>query len=379
MERGLIIIITSNREPDELYKNGIQRSLFLPFIEKIKRQFHVIHLNSNIDYRMLTSSKLNSEIAPALVSKLNDEKKNEIISSAYFTKNSNDDFNSTRFETIYSQLTNGYIVQNTVLYSHGRCILIPAAASHIDVARFTFAELCGKPRGASDYYTIASSFHTVFLDEVPQMNLSLINEIRRFITMVDIFYDERITLIICADVAMNKLLDYEQGTINPDLYDSEFSPNSHISKASSDDSVKNTIDEIFAFERTLSRLHEMNKPEYFNSALHDDALEDRLALRFLRSLNVVDPIKVDCVTLEEESIKRMFKHYDQNDDGFIDMDELKIMLEEINLYKTGYRTLHSGIKFAMYENLSKSSGSKMISWEFFLEYFKQHGLNIVVN
>jgi cell division protein ZapE len=81
-----------------------------------------------------------------------------------------------------------------------------ALGKHTDVARFSFNDLCGKPLGAADYYAIASTFHTVFLEDVPQLELHGINLIRRFITLVDTLYDQHVVLVVAARVPLDQLL-----------------------------------------------------------------------------------------------------------------------------------------------------------------------------
>nr|WP_242390295.1 cell division protein ZapE [Polymorphum gilvum] len=204
--RGVVVVATSNVEPDSLYKDGLNRQLFLPFVDLLKRHADVLKLDSPVDYRL---EKLGG--APVYVSPLGPATDRVI-------------------EDLWSRLTHGMPEHSEHLEMKGRRIEVPRVAS--GVARFAFADLCGQPLGAADYLRIAHAYGTVFIEGVPAMDLSRRNEAKRFITLIDTLYDNGVKAIISAET-------------EPDgLYRAPSGP------------------EIFEFDRTISRLIEMRSEAY---------------------------------------------------------------------------------------------------------------------
>lgn len=205
-EKGVIVVATSNVNPSNLYKDGLNRQLFIPFITMLKSQVEVLHLDSPTDYRL---EKLAG--APVYVTPLGNDADAEM-------------------DRLWTKLTHGMQAHSAELENKGRTIPIPKVAS--GVARFTFDDLCMQPLGASDYLRIANAFSTVFVDHVPVLSKARRNEAKRFINLIDTLYDNGIKLVVSAEAEP------------PDLYVSEGGT------------------EAFEFDRTSSRLIEMRSEAY---------------------------------------------------------------------------------------------------------------------
>ena len=203
-ERGVVVVATSNRVPDDLYKDGLNRQLFLPFIALLKEQLDILHLAGGRDYRLERLAE-----HPVYFSPL-------------------DDTATAEMNRIFEVLTEGYDLTPVTLTTQGRELEVKKAAH--GVARFTFDELCGRPLGASDYLTLTEQFHTVLLENVPKLTPARRNESKRFVTLVDILYEAKANLVISAEVAAEDL--YPEG------------------------------DGSFEFARTISRLMEMRSEDY---------------------------------------------------------------------------------------------------------------------
>jgi cell division protein ZapE len=205
-EHGVVVVATSNVDPERLYEGGLNRTLFLPFIALLKERMDVVHLDARTDFRLekLAGSPVyHTPAGPAA---------REALDRAFRN---------------LSGRTHGKPVTLTV---KGHAVEVPEAAA--GVARFAFADLCAKPLGASDYLAIAQSFHTVILEDIPRMGFEQRNEAKRFIILIDTLYDSRVKLLASADAEA------------PELY-----------RAS-------TGREAFEFDRTVSRLIEMRSQEY---------------------------------------------------------------------------------------------------------------------
>ncbi|HET7084245.1 MAG TPA: cell division protein ZapE [Rhizomicrobium sp.] len=201
---GVIIVATSNTPPDRLYEGGLNRQLFLPFIEEIKQRLEVVELNGPTDYRLQRLSGVKAYLTPLGWDA--DAAMNEAWQRLTDTKY-------------------GKAVNLTVL---GRKLFVPLAAR--GVARFTFDDLCAKPLAAPDYLAIAAEFHTLLVDHIPLLTPDMRNEARRFILLIDTLYDEGVKLICSAAAAPEAL--YPEG------------------------------DGAEAFRRTASRLAEMQSEDY---------------------------------------------------------------------------------------------------------------------
>ncbi|SDO64519.1 cell division protein ZapE [Phyllobacterium sp. OV277] len=209
-ERGVVLVATSNVEPDNLYRDGLNRQLFLPFIDLLKTNVDVINLDARTDYRL---EKLNR--MPVYLSPLSED-------------------TTRKMDDAWHAATDGATVAEDSFKVKGRTVIVPQAARH--VARFTFADLCSKPLGALDYAAIISRYQTIFIDDVPILDYSRRNEAKRFIILIDILYDHHVHVVISAAASPDKLYEANRGT------------------------------EAFEFDRTASRLFEMQSADYLAEA-----------------------------------------------------------------------------------------------------------------
>lgn len=210
--RGVVVVATSNRAPDDLYSGGINRQLFLPFIDLLKDRLDVLEIERGTDHRL-------AQLTAAPV---------------YYTPLGPDA--DAAMDAAWDRLTGGAEGEAEKLTVKGRQIPVPREAA--GVARFGFADLCAKPLGAADYLAIANRFHTVLLDGVPQLSPEKRNEAKRFVTLIDALYEAKTKLVMSADAQPDDL--YPDG------------------------------DGSFEFERTASRLMEMRGTAYLGAA-HEEA------------------------------------------------------------------------------------------------------------
>jgi cell division protein ZapE len=205
-ERGVVVVATSNVDPEDLYEDGLNRALFLPFIGELKRRMDVLKLEARTDYRL------------------------EKLAGAPVYHFPADASAGAALDDAWKRLTGAAPPRSAVVVVRSRRVEVPAAAA--GVARFGFADLCDKPLGASDYLMIAREFHTVILDGVPALTYARRNEAKRFITLIDVFYEHHVKMVISAAGPPHMLYAAEQGR------------------------------EAFEFGRTASRLIEMQSEAY---------------------------------------------------------------------------------------------------------------------
>lgn len=172
-KNNIQIVITSNTRPDDLYKDGLQRELFLPFIKKIKEESVVYNLNIDTDYR----------------------KKNLDLDEVYFISSSS--VSSLKIDDIYKETIRGYDVEDKLINFKKRDFIIRNFANNS--ARFNFDELCGAETGAEDYLHLTKYVNTIFLENVPDFSDSNSNQQERFINLVDVLYDNQINLIMSSE------------------------------------------------------------------------------------------------------------------------------------------------------------------------------------
>jgi predicted ATPase len=216
---GVVLVATSNRAPDSLYENGIQRELFTPLIPILYERCHVHQMGTTVDYRLRHS----------------DEQ-----STTYFL-GQNDGGN--RFSSMFELFTGGFPVGKAKLNVRGRSLMLSRAAPSKRIAYFTFEELCGDPLSPADYRALCHSYHTCFLSELPKLDVLLDrNEMRRLTNFVDAAYEARVKLVVLAEAQPNKLF--------------------HSNGVFSGEAGWPKTEEAFASERTVSRLIEMQSREY---------------------------------------------------------------------------------------------------------------------
>lgn len=242
LEHGVVCVLTSNRHPDDLYKNGIQRISFLPAIDLLKTQFDVTDLDSGTDYRRVPRA----------------------LSHAYFSPL--DGAKRVAIDAQFAALTEGTPIQEgKTIRLWGRNLTVPRSAGH--VAQFSFAELCGRALGAADYLEITQRFRTLFVKDVPRMGLSEKDKARRFITFIDACYDSRARLFVSSEVPIFEIFSDDSNTgprrVPPSdhmraIMDELGLPAEVVGAAS----MFNGEEELFAFARCCSRLVEMGSAEW---------------------------------------------------------------------------------------------------------------------
>ncbi|XP_062267895.1 lactation elevated protein 1 homolog B isoform X2 [Platichthys flesus] len=235
---GVVVVATSNRPPDDLYKNGLLRDTFLPFIDVLKEHCQTICLDSGIDYRR--QDKAVSEKLYYLAEEPGAEA-----------------FLDELFEDLAS--TQKSLAGPRVLTVLGRDVTLDRTCGSI--ADCTFDELCGRPLGASDYLEMARHFDTVFIRHVPVLSLKLKDQARRFTVLVDNFYDNKVRVVLLAAVPLERLFGHEGGD---DERDRQLLDDLGLSGEAAERLTLFTAEEeIFAFRRTVSRLTEMQTESYW--------------------------------------------------------------------------------------------------------------------
>jgi cell division protein ZapE len=205
-EQGVVLVATSNVAPDDLYRDGLNRPLFTPFISILKRHAKVLHLDADTDYRLEKLNAVPVYMHPA------------------------DAANERRFDEAWRALADGSAERADEIEVKGRRVPVPRAVR--DAARFSFADLCEKPLAARDYLAITERYGTIFLAGIPVMDDSRRNEAKRFILLIDTLYDRKVRLVATAEAAPTDLYRGKTGT------------------------------EAFEFDRTVSRLIEMQSEEW---------------------------------------------------------------------------------------------------------------------
>jgi cell division protein ZapE len=176
---GVVVVATSNAAPHELYRNGLNRQLFLPFIDLIEDNMTVVELGSAKDFRL---DKIHGQ-------------------PLYFTPA--DGRAHVALDGLWDRMTGHHRPEPGEIEVKGRHVRVPAAAN--GVARFAFADLCEKPLGSIDYLAIAHHFHTVIIDAIPVLDAARRNEARRFINLIDTLYDSGTCLIASAEAEPHDL------------------------------------------------------------------------------------------------------------------------------------------------------------------------------
>jgi cell division protein ZapE len=172
-ELGTVVVATSNVAPDDLYKGGLNRALFLPFIAQIEAHMDVLRLDARTDFRLEKLAGVKMWLVPP------------------------DDAAGTALDLAWARLTGGAPCRPRDISIKGRTLHVPCSAP--GVARFSFAELCEQPLAASDYLRLARDYHTILLDRIPVMDYPERNAAKRFITLIDTLYDNAVKLMASAE------------------------------------------------------------------------------------------------------------------------------------------------------------------------------------
>ena len=210
VNEGVTVVTTSNRAPSELYKDGLNREHFLPFIALIERDFDVLTLNGPTDYRLQRLGGMATWHMPL------GEAATEQTREAFYRL------------TDYPPEDAEHVPSTELDVGGGRTLFVPKSLKGVGV--FSFKRLCGEARGAADYLAIARAYHSVIIVGIPKMGPDKRNEAARFVTLIDALYENKVKLIAAADATPENL--YQAGTGR------------------------------FEFERTVSRLNEMQSADY---------------------------------------------------------------------------------------------------------------------
>ncbi|MEL6436139.1 MAG: cell division protein ZapE [Pseudomonadota bacterium] len=210
-ERGVVLVATSNVMPDNLYMDGLNRSLFMPFVDLLQRHVMVVSLDADRDYRLGRLSNTPTYITPLGLKA------------------------TTKMNAVWAKTTGGMKGEAIALEVMGRDVHVPSAT--VDAARFSFDDLCRTPLGARDYLAIARRFRTILIDDVPVLRDRERNEAKRFINLIDTLYDSNTRLIVSAAAEPDALYQAASGT------------------------------EAFEFARTASRLTEMRSDDWLGRAV----------------------------------------------------------------------------------------------------------------
>jgi cell division protein ZapE len=212
--KGVVLIMTSNYRPDDLYPNGLQRARFLPAIEILKRDLDVVELAGATDHRRRLLDALSVYYSPI------------------------DPHADEHLATFFEAMTKASYAENGTIEVGGRAIAFRRRAK--GVIWFDFHELFEKPRSQIDFLEIASAYHTVLISGVQRMSAAQTDVVRRFTWLVDVFYDQRVKLVLSADAAPEDLLVASPGASGAERM------------------------VLKEFGRTASRLREMQSKDYFS-------------------------------------------------------------------------------------------------------------------
>lgn len=210
LERAVKVVTTSNRPPADLYKDGLNRELFVPFIALIERRMAVVEVGGPTDYRLDRLAGVETWHVP------NGAGATAALSQAFFQL------------TDYPVEDRAKVPAEDLGLGGGRKLHVPKSLK--GVAVFSFKRLCGEPRGAADYLAIARRFHTVIIVGIPVMSRDMRNEAARFVTLIDAFYEHKVKLLAAAHAEPEGLYPGGDGS--------------------------------FEFQRTVSRLEEMRSADY---------------------------------------------------------------------------------------------------------------------
>lgn len=285
-DHGLVLFTTSNRAPDDLYINGIQRESFIPCIEEIKRKTRVIHLISPTDYRKIPRPLCSVYFSPR-------------FDAPYLSKDCKKQ-RKHHLDSWYSYFSQSHPPEYRVpLRIWGRELIVPKCSPPY-VAQFSFKELCGMPYAAGDYLALASDFESIILTDIPYLSIDSRDEVRRFITFLDAAYDNHCRLAVTAAAPFSEIF-VEPEDIGSDGFtlsakgkakkEARKQAAEQDKNSSNDDPLvkfhgfdkkiaqqanlfAKLDEERFAFARALSRLKQMSTKSWVESVAHKTLSDD---------------------------------------------------------------------------------------------------------
>jgi cell division protein ZapE len=172
-ELGTVVVATSNVAPEDLYKGGLNRALFLPFIAQIQDHMDVLRLDARTDFRLEKLAGVKMWLVPG------------------------DQAADAALDKAWSRMTGGAPCAPRDILAKGRTLRVPCSAH--GVARFAFPDICEQPLAASDYLRLARDYHTILIDHIPVMDYAERNAAKRFIALIDTLYDNAVKLMASAD------------------------------------------------------------------------------------------------------------------------------------------------------------------------------------
>jgi len=311
-----VVVATSNRPPEDLYLNGLNRDLFLPFIPMLKDFCEVHPIGAEVDYRMISSRDGEDD-------------------RVYIHPNGRDE--QKLLEYRFYKLCHNEVLTGGQIEAQGRKIVVPKAAVHTNVAWFGFKDLCDRPLGAADYLAIGTAFHTVFMANIPKLTLQERDQVRRFITFIDSMYERKIKLVCTAADDPIQLFF-----------------------VSEEEKKTSTFDEVFAWDRTVSRLMEMQSTKYLGEAARSMDAEQFLGQYKLSALT-------------DEDMLEMWRRYDADENDQLDMSELRSLLEDLLEKQMGHRNL-SDETFESCKSVIDLNKDGVISFEEFTKYLGDYAM-----
>jgi len=323
-ENNVRVVCTSNRAPDELYKNGLNRKQFLPCIEGIKSRMQVHDMDSVFDYRMIGSVNVHGVWKTIGESNKTDEEAKQIAHDWLEVKTQN--------------LAGERTLRELEVAISGRSLRIKQAGG--GVARIEFDELCNANLGPSDYVALCSTFHAIGIENIPKLSLDRVDLMRRFITFIDCAYEHKVKLIITA---------YAKH------------PDDLLVVTDAKAFERDTRDEFFAWNRAKSRLNEMQTDEYTKSSWRPKTskwlLEQSFSLREKINVNV---------------LRGLWQRYDKTKNGVLDESELAYLLADLNELKAGHRHVSKDqLDHSLRELTRRRCGSRgdgFVTFDDFVEY-----------
>ena len=183
-QNKIFVLVSSNFQPNELYNQGLQREDFLPFINFINKNFKLIKLNNSVDYRRFNLNQTKTYFTP-----INDETKYE-------------------FKKLFNRFVDNSLLSSKTIKVKSRTITIENCIAN--VALCSFNSLCGKNLAHEDYKEIASNFTLFFIEDVPQFNKELSDKCRRFISLIDMLYEQNCSTVILAEAPINSMCQINQ-------------------------------------------------------------------------------------------------------------------------------------------------------------------------